>query len=105
MRDIIINPKKTYDLGSIYQNNASEITVVLKKLTEISDKISKDWVGDDSHNFTESFNAHIYELNNFINYLNEYSKILKTDALSHSDTDNQFVKEVERSDLNEKHFN
>ena len=40
-----------------------------------------------------------------MNFLNGNGKILKEVAISHGEVDEQFVKEVERSDLDEHNIN
>lgn len=101
MRELRINCKKVYDTGSIYGIEANEISEIKKRLDKISEEIGESWSGGDSHNFLESFNAHIYDLNNLINFLNGSEKILKNVALNHSRYNHDFIKRVKNNEQEE----
>ena len=96
MRDIMINCKKVYEVGSLYKNKKEEIDMIENNLKSISDNIKEAWTGADSHNFTESFGAHIYELENLKNYLDGNSEILKNNALEHNQSNKAYASRLER---------
>lgn len=98
MRELRINCKRVYDTGSVYGIGANELIEIRKRLNNISLDIKEIWSGGDSHNFLESFNAHIYDLNNLINFLNGSEKVLKNVALNHNRYNHEFVKRVENNE-------
>ncbi len=100
MRDIVINCRKVYEVGSLYKNKSDEINIIENNLKKISDNIKSAWSGADSHNFIESFEAHIYELENLKNYLEGNSKLLKNNALEHNQSNNKYASRLERRNYN-----
>ena len=89
-KKIIINPKKVYEMGTKYKNEADEIKYKKRELEEIVYRISQIWKGTASVEFQASFSQHIYELTEIIDFLNDKSIILKASALEHNNNDNNF---------------
>ena len=101
MRKIKFNCKQIYDTGTLYDAKIEEIREIKNEMANISNRIKENWTGDDNHNFLESFNAHIYDLTNIINYLEGNGKIMKDTALNHGKVNEEFFSRIERSDNNE----
>ena len=97
MHDIRINCKRVYDVGINFNEEASKLIEIKNNLTGISNRVKEAWTGDDRHNFLESFDAHIYELENIANYLKDDEKLLKNIALCHAQINEDFAKQTERS--------
>ncbi len=97
-RVIKINCKHVYESGLEYENKASEIEKIQKKLIKAGEDIKSIWPSEDGHNFLVSYNEHILELNNIIEFLDEEAYILKGSALEHSNVDNDFSDKMKRSD-------
>ena len=101
MRKIKINCKRIYNTGVLYSTESNEISQIKRNLSEISERIKKLWTGTDNHNFIESFDAHIYDLTNLINYLDGNGKIMNDTALNHNQINVNFYKKIERSEKDE----
>lgn len=99
-----INCRHVYDSGEGYIKNSDEIATIQKNLDTISNDIYKIWKGPDGNNFLVSFNKHIKSLDAVINFLNGNADILKTTALNHSNIDTKMARDIERSDIDDKHF-
>ena len=97
MRDIIINYRKVYDTGETYRKESDNINKIQNNLKNISKVLNDNWNDDASHNLIESFDAHIYALNNIKNFLDGYEKLFKTIATGHDEIDSKYISELERS--------
>ena len=98
---IIINTRKVYDNGVLYEKKVEEIENIKNKLLDIANEISENYKGPDSHNFIVSFKSHIDKLNEVQTFLDENAYTLKTNALQHGGEDNTFIAKVERSGIDE----
>ena len=99
MHSIKINYKKVYETSLFFKEKKEDIDEVESELKKISDTIKDVWTGDDSHNFIESFNAHINDLENVKNYLTGTGDLLEKITTRHNDTNNEFVENMERSGM------
>ena len=98
---MIINCKKVYSSGKEYLDYKDEISSIQKELEETADNIHTIWTGSDSDSFTDSFKNHIKDLNLIISFLSRSGDLLKKTSHDHGSIDNNFAKEVERSDMDE----
>lgn len=98
---IRINCRKVYDNGVYYQDRSEEIINIQQELNNISSEIESIWGGADGHNFLVSFNTHINNLDQIINFLHDNGSLLKKNALNHNGIDNNFAAKMERSDIDE----
>ncbi|MBR4672187.1 MAG: hypothetical protein IKO78_03165 [Bacilli bacterium] len=102
MAYIKINPRKVYESGMKYHVYADRVIEDQRKLRGIKENVEKLWTGEDSHNFGVSFESHIDELDDIIDFLEEKSMLLKENALNHNTSDNNFKTKMERSDMDEQ---
>lgn len=100
-RNIKINCRRVYTVGSFYQQYAGEFKNIQEKMKNISYAIASAWQGQDSNNFIIKFNNHIEYLNNLIDFLNDKSEVLKQNALDHNNADKEFLSRMKRSDFSE----
>ena len=97
-RVIKINCKHVYESGLEYEDKAKEIENILKTLVKAGEDIKNIWPSDDGNNFLVSYNKHILDLNDIIEFLDDEAYILKGCALEHSNIDNNFSDKMKRSD-------
>lgn len=100
-RTIKINCKKVYESGSKYEREAEVIVDIQKKLTEIGEGINEAWGGEDGHNFQVSFDQHIRQFDDIVEFLNDNAYILKGCALEHNTIDSNFNEKMKRKDIDE----
>lgn len=96
-----INTQKVYDSGVYYQKKEEEVKSLKNRLLEVSNDISENYEGPDSHNFLVSFENHINDLEKIELFLDDNSQLLKGNSLDHGTEDNNFIEKVERSEINE----
>ncbi len=99
MHSIKINYKKLYETSLLFKDEIENVDEIKTKLTEISDNMKDIWTGDDSHNFLESFNSHINDLENVKNYLTATGELLERISLSQNISNEDFIRNVERCDI------
>ena len=104
-RILKINCKKVYESGDKYEREAAVITDIQKQLNEIAEGIHEAWGGEDGNNFQVSFNEHIKQLDEIIEFLGDESEILKGSALDHNTVDSNFNEKMKRKDTDEYEFN
>lgn len=101
MHNIKVNCKIVYDSGNNFNDKSERISKIKDRLNESLEKIKGAWEGADGHNFAESFNSHVYELENISNYLKDNGSLFKSIALNHGNVHEEFVTKAGRSDIDE----
>lgn len=96
MGKLVINCRNVYEAGLKYNEKAEEVKEIEKNMTFISNKIELIWQGIDSHNFIESFNAHIYDLKNIESFLSNSGNVMKSVAIEHNEANDVFASKLER---------
>ena len=95
---ILINCRKVYETGDSYFESLDRIKKNKNELKKYKNKISYVWKGIDSESFLSSFSEHIENLTYLINYLEFEGGILRSSALDHNTSDNNFSTMMRRSD-------
>ncbi len=101
---IKINCNKVYNTGTEYKQSSEEIKNYKEQLNEIYTGIEEAWNNDENVNFLASFKDHINVLDEYINFLDETGDNMKNISIKHNDSELEFKKRMESSDLDEDEY-
>ena len=103
MGEIKINFEKVYNQGEKYKKASSELSTLQSNLKEIEDGIKVAWNNDENVNFMAQFEDNINYLDDFITFLDGKGELLKKISGYHEESEKEFINQMERSDLDDKH--
>ena len=101
---IKINCNKVYNTGDEYKKSSEEISNYKQQLNEIYTGIEEAWNNDENVNFLASFKDHIDKLDEYISFLDETGDNMKKVAIKHNDSELEFKRKMESSDLDEDEY-
>ena len=103
MGEIKIDFEKVYKQGDKYKKSSEELSSIKANLKEIEDGIKTAWNNDENVNFIAQFEDSINYLDDFITFLDGKGELLKKVSGFHEDSEKEFIKQMERSELDNEH--
>ena len=103
MGEIKIDFEKVYNQGEKYKKTSTELGTIKSNLKEIEDGIKVAWNNDENVNFMAQFEDSINYLDTFIAFLDGKGELLKKVSGYHEESEKEFINQMERSELNDKH--
>ncbi len=104
MGEIKIDFEKVYNQGEKNKTSSEELKSIKSNMKSIEDGIKEAWNNDENVNFLASFKDHINVLDEYINFLDETGDNMKNISIKHNDSELEFKKRMERSDLDEDEY-
>ncbi len=97
---ISIDYEKVFNQGVEYKRKKEELEKIKTNLKQIESEIKEAWNSEENVVFIGQFEETIKYLDYFTNFLDNKGELLKKMSGIHEEYENEFVKNVERSDLN-----
>jgi hypothetical protein len=102
---IKINCESVFKQGEKYKKYSEEFTEVKNTLKEIEDGIKAAWTSDENVNLLADLEDHINYMDNFIGFTENKGEVLKNVSTKHDESEKEFIKQMERSDLKDEYRN
>ena len=105
MTVIKINWEKVFNQGEKYKKYSEEFTGIKNTLKEIESGIKEAWSSDENVNLLADLEDHINYMDNFIEFSDQKGEALKNVSTKHDESEKEFIKQMERSDLKDEYRN
>ncbi len=100
MGEIKIDFEKVYNQGEKYKTSSEELKSIKSNMKSIEDGIKEAWNNDENVNFIAQFEDCVNYIDEFTGFLEGKGELLKKLSGYHQESENEFITQMERSDLN-----
>ena len=99
MSKIKIDFEKVYKQGEKYNSSSNTLKTLKANLQSIDDGIKEAWNNEENVDFVARFEDDINYLDDFVNFLEGKGELLKKVSGFHEDSEQEFINQMERSDI------